>query len=451
MNTRLEKIALVSFGTLMVAACGSADTHGLPGGTGGTQTVVPVGNGSAPAAPVGTAGSVAGPTTPTGAGGATGPSLGSGGMTGSIGGAPTMATGSGGTAPSGNGGATAAGGGGTSATCDDSAIASAKDACNPGSDPCNLHSGYPGDEYCMLPPPDGKGVQIHFGPSNYTDPDEVAKYVTKPGEEFNAYGLATIPGAGAHYYDYVQIRMRPGSHHLINTLVSGVDSMPDGFVTSGVGCPGTPVASFPGSQNLIRNMPPGGVQAPENVGIGSQLPASTRLCVNHHAYNFDSDQPKLREIWINVWFVDEADVTQKAQSVTITAGPFSGIAPHTQQVLKAAGTVSGTGRIIDMFGHRHAATDRFAVWKNDELVYDSWHWDESVAFDYDSITTNPPLNPTAKVDGATSGILPVMPGDKINIECDVNNTTDNTLTFKNELYTGEMCILFGSSVGTAIR
>ncbi|HEX4335157.1 MAG TPA: hypothetical protein VH062_04545 [Polyangiaceae bacterium] len=449
--TSRTKFALVSLTTLAVAACGSSDSHVTAMGLGGATSGVS-GSGATTTTPSGSAGSSMVPTTPSGAGGATGLPSGAGGsmISGSMGGVVMMPSGAGGST-TGGGGAAPSGTGGTAGACDDNALASSKDACNPSGDPCNLHSGYPGDEYCMLPPPDGKGIQIHFGPKSYTDPNEVAKYVMNAGEEFNAYGLATIPGSGDHYYNNVQIRMRPGSHHLINTLVTGTDSTPDGFVANSIGCPGTPVGSFPGSQNLIRNMPPGGVQAPENVGIGSELQGGTRLCLNHHAYNFDSDQPKLREIWINVWFVDESEVTQKTQAVTITAGPFQGIPPHTQKVLKATGSATGTGRIITMFGHRHAATDRFAVWKNDELVYDSWHWDESVTYDYDSITTNPAPNPTAKDDGATSGILPVAAGDKINIECDVNNTTDNTLTFKNELYTGEMCILFGSAVGTAIH
>jgi hypothetical protein len=186
------------------------------------------------------------------------------------------------------------------------------------------------------------------------------------------------------------------------------------------------------------------------VGLGSKLQGGTRLCLNHHAYNYNSDQPILREIWINVWFVDQSEVTQQAKSIFLTAGPFMGIPPHTQQVLTTSANISGDGRIINMFGHRHAATDRFAVWKNEELVYDSWNWQESVAFDYDSITTNPPLDPTKKTDGAVSGILPITTGDKVKIECDVNNQTDNTLTFRNELLTGEMCILFGSTVGTSI-
>jgi hypothetical protein len=62
--------------------------------------------------------------------------------------------------------------------------------CSDNPDPCNLHSGYPGDEYCILPPPVGMGVQIHFGPKDYKDAEEVAKYTLQRGEEFNAYGIA---------------------------------------------------------------------------------------------------------------------------------------------------------------------------------------------------------------------------------------------------------------------
>jgi hypothetical protein len=454
MKTHLST-ALVSLTTLVLAACGSSsDQHGAAPGSGGGAPVVPGGTGAVATTPPGAGGSTV--STPSGAGGATTQS-GSGGTVVGAAGSGAAPSGSGGIVTANGGAATGAGGdmagaGGSTGACDDSAVASKKVPCNPGSDPCNLHSGYPGDDYCILPPPAGQGIQIHFGPKNYTDPAEIAKYVSNPGDEFNAYGLATIPAAASsQYFNYVQIRMRPGSHHLINTLVTGTDATPDGFISGTIGCPGTPVGSFPGTQNLIRNMPPGGKQAPENVGIGSQLPANARLCLNHHAYNFDSDKPIIRELWINVWFVPASAVTQKTSSVTVTAGPFQGIPPHSQKVLKATATASGTGRIIDMFGHRHAATDRFAVWKNDQLVYDSWHWDESVSFDYDSVTQNPAPNPDAKTDGATSGILSVVAGDKINIECDVNNTTDNTLTFKNELYTGEMCILFGSSIGTAIH
>jgi hypothetical protein len=322
--------------------------------------------------------------------------------------------------------------------------------CTNNPNPCNLHSGYPGDEYCILPPPVGMGVQIHFGPKNYNDAEEVAKYTLQPGQEFNAYGIAKVPTSEDHYFNYVQIRMRPGSHHLINTVVQG-DDLQEGFLPDGQGCPGTMLSSFPGTQNLVFDSPPLDQPAPENVGIGSKLAGNSDICVNHHAYNLDSEDVHLREVWMNVWFVDESQVTQKTSPVVIAAGPWTGIPPHTMQVLTKTTTVNGSGRIISLFGHRHNHTERFAVWRNDELVYDSWSWQDAVVFDYDSITMNNPPNPDANTDGAVSGILKVDEGDKIKVECDVNNTSDTTLEFRNELNTGEMCILFGSSVGVSIR
>jgi hypothetical protein len=121
------------------------------------------------------------------------------------------------------------------------------------------------------------------------------------------------------------------------------------------------------------------------------------------------------------------------------------------QVLTRTTTVSGKGRIISLFGHRHAATERFAAWLNDKLIYDSWDWVEARLFNYDSITINPETNPDAQTDGAVSGIIDIKSGDKVKIECHVNNTTDNALNFANELYTGEMCILFGATVGVGIQ
>ena len=79
--------------------------------------------------------------------------------------------------------------------------------------------------------------------------------------------------------------------------------------------------------------------------------------------------------------MDESEVTQRSSGVMIVAGPWEGIPPRTQKVLTASATVNGEGRIISLFGHRHAWTTRFAVWRNDLLVYDSWDWQDSVVFD----------------------------------------------------------------------
>jgi hypothetical protein len=40
----------------------------------------------------------------------------------------------------------------------------------------------------------------------------------------------------------------------------------------------------------------------------------------------------------------------------------------------------------------------------------------------------------------------VNPTDTIQWECDIDNTSQDVLTFRNEVFTGEMCILTGAMV-----
>src|SRR5687767_8151003 len=55
---------------------------------------------------------------------------------------------------------------------------------NPMTQPCGpLNSGYPGDELCILPPDPELGVQLHVGPTDYTDPAQIAEFELAPGQE----------------------------------------------------------------------------------------------------------------------------------------------------------------------------------------------------------------------------------------------------------------------------
>jgi hypothetical protein len=320
--------------------------------------------------------------------------------------------------------------------------------CHDEPDPCGLASGYPGDQYCLLPPAEGEGIQIHIGPDAYDDPAEIAKYVIQAGEEFNNSVLGHIPLDQDAFFDRITVQMRPGSHHWISSVVDG---KPEERVYADTSCGGaTQVGSIGGGQNLIYDNPPGGVPAPENEGLGRPLSGSSSLCMNLHAYNY-SEEPQLREMWINVYFVPEAEVTQRAQGIGIVGGLGLSVAPGADRTLMYTETFSAPGRIIQLFGHRHVWTPRFAVWLNDDLIYDSWDWEESITFNYDSLTENPPINTEGKVDGATSGALEVATGDELTFACYIENRSDVTLRFANELYTAEMCNLWGSAVGTGLR
>lgn len=174
--------------------------------------------------------------------------------------------------------------------------------CHENPDPCGIASGWPGDEYCLLPPPEGEGFQIHIGPDDYTNQAEVAKYVIQAGEEFNNSVLGHIPLEQRAWFNRITVHMRPGSHHWISSVVSG---KPEERVYDDTSCEGAmQVGSIGGGQNLIYDNPPGGVPAPENEGLGRPLAGNSSLCMNLHAYNF-SDEPQLRELWINIYTVDE--------------------------------------------------------------------------------------------------------------------------------------------------
>src|SRR5689334_15476633 len=102
---------------------------------------------------------------------------------------------------------------------------SANAACDPNgevpcfagvAEPCtNIHSGYDGDDYCRAAPKPSDGFQIHVGPKDYTNPDDVAKYLAKPGDETNWAEVVQTPNDATVYWDGYYSFMRPGSHHFI--------------------------------------------------------------------------------------------------------------------------------------------------------------------------------------------------------------------------------------------
>ncbi|MDD9968690.1 MAG: hypothetical protein OXR73_20785 [Myxococcales bacterium] len=319
--------------------------------------------------------------------------------------------------------------------------------CHSDPNPCGIDSGFPGDEFCILPPAEGEGFQIHIGPDDYADPAEIAKYTIEPGEEFNNSVLGHIPVDEDVFFNRITVQLRPGSHHWISSVVEG---RPEERVYNGTDCEGArQIGSVGGGQNLIYDNPPGGVPAPENEGLGRELRGDSSLCMNLHAYNV-TEQTQLREMWINVYTAPEAEVTQRAGRIGIVGGLGMAVPPGEKETITYTETFDRPGRIIQLYGHRHAWTPRFAVWLNDELIYDSWDWYESIVYNYDSLTMNPPINSDAKVDGAISGMLEVKAGDQLKFSCFVENDSDITMRWANSLYGGEMCNLWGTTVGTQL-
>ena len=68
---------------------------------------------------------------------------------------------------------------------------------SPSALPCEgIDSGYDGDSQCIQPPPSGEGMQLHYGPSAYDDPDEVERYLIAEGDESVDCVFRKTPNAG---------------------------------------------------------------------------------------------------------------------------------------------------------------------------------------------------------------------------------------------------------------
>jgi hypothetical protein len=109
-----------------------------------------------------------------------------------------------------------------------------------------------------------------------------------------------------------------------------------------------------------------------------------------------------------------------------------------------------TRRIVSITGHMHAHATRFSAYKLKsgsaarQLVYQEFEWQHSPLYGYDSVNKNPVTDTEARLAGAVSGQLLLDPGDSIQWECEVNNTTNEPLKFNDQAYTAEMCNLFGA-------
>ncbi|MFI5306546.1 MAG: hypothetical protein ACHQ53_04285 [Polyangiales bacterium] len=302
---------------------------------------------------------------------------------------------------------------------------------------CGSLPGFPtqfaGDEYCILPPPADKGFQMHIGPSNYANPE--AQYLLQPGEESTPTFSTTSGNTQQVYFYYRQIRQRPGAHHNIVTSGGGGD----------IGL-GQRIAT---SNNLAEDDPKGGIIAPENMDVGISMPPNTPISVSLHSIN-TTQKVELREVWINFWYVDPSKVKEPVKEIFDIA-PQNPIPPGADVTYGSSCTVSGTGRMLWMYGHRHANNVRFTVWRTraskKDLVYQSYNYEEPLVLDYSSTVMNPVPDTGPNVEGGWSGILDMMTGDVFSWECHVINKQTVTLNFTNNTYTGEMCILDAESVG----
>ncbi|HEX4340487.1 MAG TPA: hypothetical protein VH062_31480 [Polyangiaceae bacterium] len=349
---------------------------------------------------------------------------------------------------------------------------------------------FPGDEYCILPPPADQGIQVGLHPQgadywnqmwagDMSGYDSAAgDWVMPPGSETsqNFLGGADNPDAQSYYRTY--FRMRTGSHHNIITLhMKGAD---EGWKPSGNG-EALPGIFDPSAGQLIGIL--GGQQRPddgqpaslakpvEDKGLYLKWPASPAIMFNMHHINVTTGDI-LREGWVNIWW--ESDATQvESWFMGLGNDQLSMAVPPGQTVdYHYSWTVGGTSptRLVRLFGHRHFWTENFSAWiehqgdPNPQVVYQSFDWSEMPTYRYDSAAKNPTPDATLQKDGAASGIVNLNPGDKLHFNCHIEYTderastqsaaptpeSNGTLHFANETFKAEMCIGFGNVTAGAL-
>jgi hypothetical protein len=305
----------------------------------------------------------------------------------------------------------------------------------PPAEGCNLHTGYAGDDQCILPPPPDKGFQVHVGPSDYANPETA--YLLQAGEEKTTDFSVTSTNDQNIYFYYRQYRMRPTAHHVILSAANGTD------VTGGRRI---------GTANASEDFPAGGVIAPEDKTVGSPLSAHSPVTVSFHAINA-TDKPQLREVWVNFWYRDPNEVTAPATEWFNIGSSSFAVQPHSATTLGPyTCTIQGDGRLLWLYGHRHANNVRFTVSRvrgtQRDVIYDANKWDDPLLLEYSSLVTNHAPDIDNGVEGGWNGILDLQTGDKIEWQCGVVNNNDTVLRFTNQTYLGEMCIVDAEAVGS---
>ncbi|MGH7438945.1 MAG: hypothetical protein ACRENE_24930 [Polyangiaceae bacterium] len=333
-----------------------------------------------------------------------------------------------------------------------------------------------GDEYCVLPPPPDKGLQVGVHPQgtaywekmyagNYSDYSNKAAtdpFVVQPGTEVIQTYDATVSTPQANSYFRIASRMRPGSHHLVSWFNSS--PVPQGWEPVAPDVMLAPSDIFFNVQSTHADMPDSIDIAPEDQGLGMSFRANASVGLQLHHINANAT-PILREVWINVWYLpgDEALTPVSSQ---VVGAPID-YPPNTVLDNVSSATATGDTRILSVFGHRHAWTTRFSAQilrasGDTEELYDSFNWLEMPTYNLDSVTTNPASNVAMKTDGALSGLTVLHQGDTVKFDCHVDTTAARAqalgepapttdLHFANEAFGGEMCILYLETTGPSLN
>jgi hypothetical protein len=333
-------------------------------------------------------------------------------------------------------------------------------------DPCDppLDTGYANDELCLEPPDPSVGYQLHFGPEDHDNPDDLNRFLLMPetGEDLTCV-YDTTGNTEQRHIEAEHSRLRSGTHHMIVWAAPGgnePNAPPDGtYAPSGcsnfLGLFHTGAQSGLGADGGVLDIPlplEDGQIVENSAGYARLVQARTSVNIDLHYVN-TTGEPILKEAWINEIYADESEVTKTLDPIFFLGGLSMNVMPKTTDIVGVdqcgvPATAPDGAEVMGISGHAHAHTSRISAWVNwsngsRELIYETYDWAEPLNAEFDSIHNYPPPGDGVN-EGAHSGPLVLQPGDTFGWECEVtNHDLDQPLNFANEAYTGEMCNIFG--------
>jgi hypothetical protein len=330
-----------------------------------------------------------------------------------------------------------------------------------GADPCvdQPHTQFDGDSQCLEAPDPSEGLHMHYGPTDYDDPAEVAKYIINPTEELVDCMFQKTPNETDVHMNTYHVRLRPGTHHMITYTQPG-DHAPS---TAPEACnQGASFTFLVGATSINTDISSVGASK-EYEGAAMLIKAKSNAAIQMHFIN-TTDKARLKEGWINGLYIPDDEVKLETNPITWLGGIGMNIQPQTQVTIKggteAATEISsclvteatGPLNIMATVAHAHSHTQRVAAYitragkTEREKFYEDFNWEEPTFMFYNSGVKNPEPDAASKRTGGVSGQLQAFVGDKISWECEVHNDGAgdvNTLRFSDKALTGEMCNIFG--------
>jgi hypothetical protein len=311
-----------------------------------------------------------------------------------------------------------------------------------GAPTCGLHTGFDGDELCLLPPPGG--LQLHFGPDDYANPDQVAPFLASAGEERVDCYVTTTPNTAVLWAKRFEVHARPGIHRAALWALSAPPVSGPGLAASCDDALGPDATLLAAVRETVTELSPS--DAPEYADLAWQIPAAAPIAFEVHWINL-TPEPQLREIWWNV-LPSSAPSPRPAQTVSLRSHGTP-ILPGEAATPRFGCDAPGDVAITTMTATMSAQVQALTAWvvradSSQELVYASYDWASPPTLAYDSVTQNPAHDASAALSGGSSGPLELHAGDRIEWECEIANPLDMPLDYDSTAtYTSVTCDLAG--------